>query len=749
MPRFLLVITFLTSALCAQQPSIEVQLQSSFLVEREETLLSVTVRNLAVNSWPESPVVSPLSLRQQDYSNMIINGQVSKSFSYALSGLRPGVFQIPPFRIGNITSNSLSVTILDKNNLKKGSFAIDGKTYPLYSATLIQNDRPYLGQTQPIEAKIYLPREFRVERLLFADFQKGNFVAWRFDPAGNSFGAIRLDGQIFSSFAYRSSITPLEEGPQEFGPGKVSPLLNYRVARRGGFYWARSQVEFNFPGLSLDVRPLPKPAPTGFSGAVGNFSLTSKTAATEVTVGDSLTVEIAIAGTGNLDQLSAPQLIDNEEVFKEFDTSKKPQGSDRRSSSGTVEFSQLIRPQKVTSTVPAYELQFFDPILEQYQTALSKPIPLTVKPGAAPPSESTGPLADSPLFLTPGSFVIPAQTKSPPVWLWQIIPALIALYLISQKLFPKFRKKQKQSLIQKEFNADLGAALEASDRPELYRRAARLIERWPANADDPEIERIIATRDEICFSPASECEPTLPKERSALQDLLQRLAPVVLLSALLIPTDSHAEDWKSVIEETPTPEAFHNLALIEKAAGNPAVAALYLYRYQAYSGDPEPLSGLLSQTGGYRLREPIDMEYLAVLPRSFYNQVGIAALWAVGISILLVINRKKVWLGLLVPIMILAGILWGLAWRSYPDDISFKPLTELSVLMESTKLLDAPYEGAPSKAEIPATSPGFIRGTNGTWANVEFPGGSIGWVPRQVMAPIQGRNLWNPPSQKD
>lgn len=748
--RFLLTLTLLCTLLRAQQSSIEVQLQSSFLLVREEAVLTVTVRNMPVNAWPESPVVSPLSLRQKDFTNMIINGRVSKSFSYILSSLRPGTFQIPPFRLGNTVSAPLSVTILPREEIEQGTIILDGKSHPYFSATFIQNKRPFLGETQPIEAKIYLPRDFRVEHRAFADFTKGNFVAWRFDPEQSNSGAIQMNGKIFSSFSYRSSITPLAEGRQTFGPGTARPILNSRVTRRGRIAWLRHQPEVTFPEVDLEVQPLPKPSPTHFSGAVGNFDLTTNVTGSEVTVGDPITVEITVTGTGNLDQLSAPVIMDDQGVFKQFDTSKKPQGRERTSSTGTVEFSQLIRPQKVTPEIPPYALSFFDPVLQKYRTVLSEAIPLTVKPGAATPiAIATSTSEDGPAFLTLSSEIIPAQTRTFPIWIWQIFPGLTALFLIYRKIFPKLREKQAQTAIEKEFSVELATVLEALDRPELYRRASRLIERWPAQADDPDLQKIIATRDEICFSPDQEAETILPKERSAMRDILSRLLPLLLLCAFFTPQLLHAEDWKKIAEESPTPEAFHNLALVEKEAGNKIAAALYLYRYQAYTGDEKPLSDLLSTTGGYRLRKPYKMEFLSILPRSFYTQAGIASLWCLGLSILIILNRKKEWLVLLIPLGLIGATLWGLSLKYYPSEISFKPLTELSVLMEKQKLLKAPFEGADAYSDIPATSPAYLHGVSGDWANVEFPGGLKGWVPRQVMAPIQGRNLWNPPSQKD
>lgn len=732
-------------------PSIEVQVQSSFLVAQEETTLSVTFRNLPGAGWPESPVTSPLSLRQLRQTNRIFNRQASTIFTYAISGLRAGSYQVPPFRVGNVTSNTIQLTILPKERLTQNFIEVNGKRQAYYTATLVGNPRPYLGETQEIEAKIYIPESFRLEQMRFADFEKGDFVAWRFDPASNSSGQIRIAGVIHHSYAYRSSITALKEGLNSFGPGKCQPLINYRISRGGRLYWQRAQTEIVFPAIDLDIKTLPEPSPPGFAGAVGNFMLNSTSQATDVTVGDSVTVELAVTGTGNLDQLAAPKLLDDKGFFKEFDTAKKPQGNERRSSTGSVEFSQVIRPKKVTDRIPPYELVFFDPILTRYRTVTSPPIALTIKPSSSSNVATSSDSPNGPAFITPSSFVIPAQSKSLPIWLWQIIPALLALYFIQSCLFPKIKKQREETLIQKEFNADLKQVTEAQDRPEFFRRAAKLIDQWPANSDDPELQKIIKTRDEICFSPEESPSPLLPKERTAIRDLLQRLSPVVIFLLSLFPSETKAQDWKTVVIEQPTPEAFHNLGLVEKEAGNLNAAALYLYRHQAYrGGNDEELNLLLSQTGGYRLTKAFGMEQITLLPRSFYEQAGIVAAWACALMILALIARKKRWLWAFAPFAIFGATLWGIAWKHYPSDISFKPLTELSILMETTPLSNAPYDETEDGREIPITSVCYIHGIAGGWANVEFPGGARGWIPRQLMAPIQGRNVWIPPfGQKD
>lgn len=750
---YLLFLVFSSSSLAQGPPSIEVQVQSSFLVTQEETTLSVTFRNLPGAGWPTSPVTSPLSLRQLRQTNRIFNGQASTIFTYAISGLHAGTYQVPPFRVGRVTSNTIQLTILPNERLTQNFVEINGKPQAYYTATLVGNPSPYLGETQEIEAKIYIPETFRLEQMRFADFEKGDFVAWRFDPTSNSSGQIRIAGVTHHSYVYRSSITALKEGVNTFGPGKCQPLINYRIPHRGRLYWQRAQGELVFPSIELDIKTLPKPAPLGFAGAVGNFILNATSQATDVTTGEPVTVELAVTGTGNLDQLAAPKLHDDKGFYKQFDTAKKPQGNERRSSTGTVEFSQVIRPQKVTDRIPPYELVFFDPILKLYRTVSSPPIALTVKPGSLSNSVIDSGAPDGPAFLPPSSFIIPAESDSSPIWfwMWQIIPALLALYFIQSRLFPKIKKQRKEILLKKEFATDLKRVTAAQNRPEFFRRAAKLIEQWPTESHDPELQKIIETRDAICFSPEESPSPLLPKERSAIRNLLQQLSPVVIFLLCLSPTETKAEDWKTTVIEQPTPEAFYNLGLVEKKTGNLNAAALYLYRYQAYRGEnDEELNLLLSQTGGYRLTKPYGIEQITFFSLRFYQQAGIVACWSFALIILALLAGKKPWLWGFIPLAVIGTTLWAIAWKYYPSDISFKPLTELSVLMETSHLASAPYDESEDGRAIPVTSIGFIHGITGDWANVEFSSGIRGWVPRQIMAPIQGRNVWSPPSeQKD
>ena len=749
-----LLFLLLAQSLWGQTPSLQAELNSSFVVEGEVALVTITVRNINVTGWPTQPNVSPLTLRQERYSRHIVNRDVSVKFNYAVSSIKSGTFTIPPFRIGQVVSNPLTLTVASRDQLKKNSISIGGQSYPYYSTIFINNLTPYLGETQTIEARLYLSDRLQLVNERYAEIEKNEAVMWRFDPVKSN-GGLQENGQSFSAVTYRSAVTPLKTGPVKIGPGKVEPLVTRSSSGRGNISWERYQIKCLFDEILLNVKELPSPPPPGFAGAIGNFRLSASVAGREIEVGDPLTVELQITGSGNLDQLGPPRFLDEASHFKQFDITKKPQGTDRRTLSGTVEFSQVIRPNQVTDRLPPYELVYFDPILSQYSSSLTPEIPLTVAASKTPSPVTASPTekGSKNAPLTSGSYVIPAVAVSQPLWFWQIFPALLSLYLLIKALRPKFAKKQKQSLSQREFARELNEVTSSKDRTEVFRRASRFLDRWGDKKPLPEgASEIIKTRDEICFSPDSKAELILPKEKSSLVAVLRQLAPLVLLALILSPSLLNASETRGELIEqitaNPTPEAFYNLALEEEGLGNTAAAIFYYYRYQAYGDKSEPLTPLLRSTGSIRLAEPRGMEMIALLPRSLFHHCGIAFLWGLGMSLFVLVMRVRRWAFFLIPITVITGTFWLLAEFYYPQDISFEPLKELSIVTTEQALRDAPFEGAGTGRIIPLGSIGKIEGTSGDWSFIELPGGSKGWVSRREVAPIAGRELLDPPTSQ-
>uniref|UniRef100_UPI0040286D5D BatD family protein n=1 Tax=Alloprevotella sp. TaxID=1872471 RepID=UPI0040286D5D len=128
-------------------------------------------------------------------------------------------------------------------------------------------------------------------------------------------------------------------------------------------------VKRSAPQLVLNVKPLPTPKPSGFSGGVGHFKIKSQMRTANLRTNDLATFRITIYGTGNLKLITAPDL-----VFPEGFDSYPPQIVDETTItedgvSGSISFDYTLVPREVGKfEMPKVDFVFFDPQKEEYQT---------------------------------------------------------------------------------------------------------------------------------------------------------------------------------------------------------------------------------------------------------------------------------------------------------------------------------------------------------------------------------------------
>lgn len=141
-------------------------------------------------------------------------------------------------------------------------------------------------------------------------------------------------------------------------------------------------VKRSAPQLVLNVKPLPIPKPSGFSGGVGHFKIKSQMRTANLRTNDLATFRITISGTGNLKLITAPDL-----VFPDGFDSYPPQIVDETTItedgvSGSISFDYTLVPREVGKfEMPKINFVFFDPQKEEYQTITAKALQLNVKKG--------------------------------------------------------------------------------------------------------------------------------------------------------------------------------------------------------------------------------------------------------------------------------------------------------------------------------------------------------------------------------
>jgi hypothetical protein len=218
--------------------------------------------------------------------------------------------------------------------------------------------------------------------------------------------------------------------------------------------------------LMIDVMPLPMDGkPNSFSGAVGDFSVSSAVDKTEVRANEAITLTVKIEGRGNVAAIGQPKANwpQNVELYDSKGTAKAS-----KAGVGEKDFEILLIPRTPGDvTLPALEFSFFDPAKKQYVTRNTDPIRIHVLE-AAPGSSASRPLnpsvaGSSTAESTPSEAPTPSKTlrdlKAPissdstlgglPLWRWMYVLAVAAVGLfgawVGFDLFRKYRLQGRKS----------------------------------------------------------------------------------------------------------------------------------------------------------------------------------------------------------------------------------------------------------------------------------------------------------------
>lgn len=135
--------------------------------------------------------------------------------------------------------------------------------------------------------------------------------------------------------------------------------------------------------ITLDVLPLPEDAPETFNGAVGQFNVVLDVDRNSVTLGQPLTLTLTVDGTGNLEQLPAPELPDIEGWRVYANPTRFVPSTVGGIRFGQKVFEWLVVPENAgTQTYPPVSFTYFDPQIGVYETVASSEIVVEVFPGA-------------------------------------------------------------------------------------------------------------------------------------------------------------------------------------------------------------------------------------------------------------------------------------------------------------------------------------------------------------------------------
>jgi hypothetical protein len=393
----------------------------------EASELTITVTG-DEDAAPIIPHVPGLVINPDGQSSSIqqVNGAVTAIFSrtYRVTADREGTYTIPPIQIGNYRSAAVTVRVGAAGSGRRASPGADDSdedsASPANAAAALQAAMPmikvvlpkpqvYAGELVPIQVKAYLHEgvgarnagplavvgdAFTVNGLDKLPVRSEEtlagmrYLVWTWSAV---LGALK-SGNYPLSFELPATLSVRLRGPDSdmasrlralFGTSSAGAFMDDSAfASLFGRVIEKSVTAKSDP-LAVTVLPLPVAGrPADFSGAVGQFQVSSELAPASGPVGDPLTFKLIVTGKGNLSRINSDGLHDSPQ-WRAYHTEAKVTADDDTGHQGFKTFTQPVVPRQAGQlTLPSVSFSYFDPEAARYVTQQTQPISVTVVPSA-------------------------------------------------------------------------------------------------------------------------------------------------------------------------------------------------------------------------------------------------------------------------------------------------------------------------------------------------------------------------------
>jgi hypothetical protein len=213
-----------------------------------------------------------------------------------------------------------------------------------------------------------------------------------------------IEGNPFVVMTWHSVLAAVKPG--DFSLSAETPLSvkintnsaeDIAIAARMGWPFLQSMyngivpkdVKIASPSSELKVLPLPTQGqPKDFSGAVGDFQVSSDISPSRAAAGDPLTLRLHISGVGNFDRVDST-MFDHLDRWKAYPAKSSFTPSDPAGYKGEKVFEQpLIAAQPGEHTIPGLEFSYFNPNTQHYERAHTQPVKVMIAASLADSSLS-------------------------------------------------------------------------------------------------------------------------------------------------------------------------------------------------------------------------------------------------------------------------------------------------------------------------------------------------------------------------
>lgn len=336
----------------------------------------------------------------QSSSTSFVNGHRTSTFTltytYTLLGNTPGDFTINPATITSdgqqYTSNGVRITVLPPDEQPTSSStsksiserpeASSTSSSDIFVRTIVNKTNVYEQEALQISYRLY------VAGVDFA--QMGNtlklpemtgFLKQEMELGNRQFELEHYNGRNYQAVTLFSYLLyPQHSGDIEIDAAQFEAILRVQTHQQvrsifDDFFGTYENVSraLTAPAVTIHVKPLPAGKPAGFSGAVGQFTITPAISTTDIQANEAVTLSLNIRGTGNMKLIKTPA-VDWPEGFEPYDpkvtNNFKPSNS---GFTGNKSIEYLAIPRAAGDyTIPELSFSYFDIQEGKYKT-LSTP----------------------------------------------------------------------------------------------------------------------------------------------------------------------------------------------------------------------------------------------------------------------------------------------------------------------------------------------------------------------------------------
>lgn len=342
----------------------------------------------------------------QSSSTSFINGKRTSSFTltytYTLMAQREGSFTIPPASVvvnhNSVSSNGVRITVLPADEQAQPAStggrqsSDDSRPQQQASGSNINSEnifvRTIVSRTQVCEQEALL----LTYKLYFAGVDVTQLTNNTKLPEFKGFlkqdleqGEIQTQLEHYNGRNYNTAVLyqtvlyPQHSGDIRIEPANFEAVIRVQTRAQvrsifDDFFGSYTNVTraLTAPAATIHVQPLPAGKPAGFSGAVGQFTMTPSISQTELKANDAVTLKLVIRGNGNMKLIKTPA-VDWPEGFEEYDPKVT---NDFKTTvngvSGTKTIEYLVIPRAGGDyTIPPVQFSWFDTDERKYKTLAS------------------------------------------------------------------------------------------------------------------------------------------------------------------------------------------------------------------------------------------------------------------------------------------------------------------------------------------------------------------------------------------